>query len=785
MNIILLAVDNITNEQAAHPDGSDRRLPQLRSWLAWFAEHGEPLWVQSYLPQSKLKAQSESIRFLIESARDFGSGTSLILNPRDVSEGILKHPYLRCLDEIILTLDPEFEEINGTLLQALEAYCGELAEQKQELNLWVKEGINRGWHARVQPWLQRNQASTNVFIAPYILGRPDVRLKTRESEAPAEYLQNPSSCRLYESSLTIAADARIIACPRHADEEATIDLGNLFKDSPESVLVKRGRQERRQLSSPICRGCRLDGRFSWPDSRGETVYDLTQLGKAGQAQEMDEDLRRVVPYLLSELSPDALERTLEQFRHSLREWSSRDIESPAQGSDQPFVSVETPVIKGDWLIQCIESVLAQSSSRWHFSLLWDNGDELARRILREVEELRHPRISVYYGEGLGIARARRFLTERSSGDYILPLDDDDTLAPTAIERFLEAASQLPWAGIIRGRRGFIDSSGNPVKMDDWFPFEPRHYLRGMTCDVYNHCQPYLISRAAYECTTGWEGFPEFKYAGEDCDIFLKVEEIAEIELVEEVLYHYRINQSRTSLGLGTEVAHEMWRRLADAALSRRGGLLRRTTDMQPFTFEPVEENGYTPDVLFLTLQDGAGDLRQALEENAAPYICIIGEGVERPSRSVLHRLIQGLRTQDADLACTKMLDADGRLIGADPYFTANMLPNMRGKGEVDRGQYDFDAPAAWLFPSFLLVRAAVFRSVGYLDTTYLSGELRSADFCLRARGRGFRCAYIGSVTVIQQGGETKPPSQAEIERFTGHWGRFVHLLYATEEMSTA
>jgi GT2 family glycosyltransferase len=805
MNIILLALDEVTGAQAVPVGGPDRRLPQLRNWLAWFAEHGEPLWVQSYLPPSNLEAQSEVIRFLIESARDFGTGTSLIINPADVGAGILKHPYLRCLDEIILTLDPEEEELGEPFFQTVETYCAELSDQKQELNLWVKEGTHRGWHARVQPWLRRKQESTNIFTAPYILGRPDTQPKTEATAAPVEYLQEPPSCRLFENSLTIASDARIIACPLHAGQERIVDLGNLFVNSPESVLVKRGRELKRQLSGPICRGCHIDGRFSWPESRGETVYDLIQLGRTGQAQGMDEELGRVVPYILSELSPDAIEQKLGQFKQTLSEWSLRNTE-PLQDSGQSFVSIETPVIKGDWLIQCIESVLAQSSPRWQLSLLWDKGDELAKRILRVVEEIKHPRLSVYYSKGLGIARARKFLTEHSSGDYILALDDDDTLAPNTVERFLEAASQMPGAGIIRGRRGFIDSSGNAVKMDDWFPFEPRHYLRGMTCDVYNHCQPYLISRAAYARTDGWEGFPEFKYAGEDCDIFLKIEEVAEIELIDDVLYHYRINQSRTSLGLGTEVAHEMWRRLADKALSRRGGLLRRTKDMQPFTFEPVGEEAAvaaknqgssgksssgknkpkSPDILFVTLPEGARELRQqALRDDAPPYICLLGENVGQPSRPVLEQLVQALRAQDADLASPKMLDMDGRLVGADPYFTANMLPGVRGTGEADRGQYDFDAAAPWLLPSCLLVRTSVFRSIGDLDTTYLSNELRSADFCLRARGRGFRCAYVGSVAVVQQGGETKSPPQDEIDRFTARWGRFVHLLYATEEMATA
>jgi len=43
--------------------------------------------------------------------------------------------------------------------------------------------------------------------------------------------------------------------------------------------------------------------------------------------------------------------------------------------------------------------------------------------LEELKAQRHPNVSVHFGENRGIARARRFLTEHSRGDFILPLDD--------------------------------------------------------------------------------------------------------------------------------------------------------------------------------------------------------------------------------------------------------------------------------------------------------------------------------------------------------------------------
>ncbi len=249
-----------------------------------------------------------------------------------------------------------------------------------------------------------------------------------------------------------------------------------------------------------------------------------------------------------------------------------------------IVSIETPVFKGGWLIPCIESVLAQTSVDWRFTLAWDGGDELSKNILQKVEKLNHPKIKVYYNENRGIAGTRRFLTDRSKGEYILALDDDDLLAPDAVEAFLEAAESMPWAGIIRAGRRFIDERGKPVDMEDWFPFKARQYFRGMTTDLYNHSQPALIKRTAYEQTSGWEGFEEYLYAGADCDIFTRIEEVAPIELLDRRLYNYRIHEKRASNELGDAAADDMWRRLADRAIQRRGLPLKRENETQPFVY---------------------------------------------------------------------------------------------------------------------------------------------------------------------------------------------------------
>ena len=404
------------------------------------------------------------------------------------------------------------------------------------------------------------------------------------------------------------------------------------------------------------------------------------------------------------------EEELVAFEERLRQWAGRMAAVGGGGPDT--VSVEIPVYKAGWVMPCVESVLYQSSTCWSLSIRWDGGDDLSRRILETLERINHPKIHVYFGENRGIAYNRRFLTEHSHGEFIIPLDDDDMLSLDAVEKFLAAARQRPWSGLIRARRDFIDEVGRPVESDPWFPFEPRHYQHGMVQDVFNHSQPTLISRAAYVKTSGWEGFEEFRFAGEDCDLYIKIEEVAPIELLDEVLYFYRISDRRTSLVLTDHAAFEMWRRLADAGIRRLGLPLRRTNEQPPFTYERLPRPTLTADAIEIVRWppvDGARARNEGFAATTRPLVCFVRAGVELPT-DALSQLLAALQQHDADLAGP-------------------------GQGE-----------ATWLSSTLLLVRREVVKAVGGFEPGR-NNLIADKDFSLKARQRDFVLVHAESVHV--------------------------------------
>jgi len=661
-----------------------------------------------------------------------------------------------------------------------------------------------------------------------------------------------------------------------------------------------------------------------------------------------------------------------------------------------IVSIEIPVIKGQWLKPCIDSVVSQTSSDWRLYLLWDEGDELSKKILKEIEARNDPRIKVYFQKRMGIANARRFLTDHSSSDFILPVDDDDIITPDAVEKLLAAAKAMPWSGIVRSRRGYIDENGKLIDMPEWFPFEPRRYFRGMTTDLFNQAHPYIIRRTVYEKTAGWDGFREYMYAGEDCDIFLKIEEHAEIELIEDCLYYYRINPERTSNKLGDPAAIDMWQRLADKTIERRNLPLKRVNSKQPFEYikQPTvapsrnmvdivvpfwesneEELSYiysrpsqdttgdvfvfdgmpqsaekmtfrqtfddplpTPDRIelvcsstgpvsgtvrvsfysddkfhspvvtashllknaslaceFLSLNfdkesstsrdcssleiifipDGASEnvfmlhvwrkninnldlinrsyyfsrllnwwekkrgrssriksnlwmrlfrkspgfarkrlegclrsLRKAgipdssiiviekrqssaanrnegVRRSSKPYICFLDDDVEIISEEVFDVLLEKMHIMDVDLIGPKIITEDGMIFCADPYFNDQLMPNPSGLGEKDTGKYDYSSIVPWLPSTFFIVKREVFSSVGGFDENYVGSQHEDVDFCLKARSRGFRCAYVGEVAVKHYNFARNNSHSVNYDYFMRRWQKHKHLFISCDDKNLA
>lgn len=70
----------------------------------------------------------------------------------------------------------------------------------------------------------------------------------------------------------------------------------------------------------------------------------------------------------------------------------------------------------------------------------------------------------------------------------------------------------------------------------------------------------------------------------------------------------------------------------------------------------------------------------------------------------------------------------------------NAVTSERGYGEIDRGQFDADAEVDYVNGCAILIRRAAAEAAGGWDPVYFIC-VDDADFCTRAKAKGFRCVY--------------------------------------------
>jgi hypothetical protein len=318
----------------------------------------------------------------------------------------------------------------------------------------------------------------------------------------------------------------------------------------------------------------------------------------------------------------------------------------------------------------------------------------------------------------------------------------------------------------------------------------------------------LIRRSAYDRTSGWEGFPDFRHAGEDCDIYLKLEETGSIELVEETLYYYRLNDHRASLVLTDDAAFEMWRRLADKTIARIGLPLRRVNDHQPFRYErlprpepslasidfvivqecesgrrlasrrmvdALRRAGVEEDAVRSLVRDGPGYLNVGFRESQRPLVCFVNADVGLEDAALLGALLRAMAESGADLAAPRLRTEDGFLLFAGGTFGRDGRPCNRGEGQWSRGQHEQPGATSWLSERFLLVRREVARAVGGVDDGYEDDHVAMVDFCLKARQRDFTCAYLGSIEFEHRGPEPARERKSDLRRLAAKWAAFPGL----------
>ena len=108
----------------------------------------------------------------------------------------------------------------------------------------------------------------------------------------------------------------------------------------------------------------------------------------------------------------------------------------------PKISIIIPSYNyAHYLQECVESIIKQTFTDWEAIIVDDGSTDDTQEIASSITALDPARIKYHRIENGGVSNARNYALERSSGEFILPLDADDVLFPGALESYLRCIEQ--------------------------------------------------------------------------------------------------------------------------------------------------------------------------------------------------------------------------------------------------------------------------------------------------------------------------------------------------------
>lgn len=208
----------------------------------------------------------------------------------------------------------------------------------------------------------------------------------------------------------------------------------------------------------------------------------------------------------------------------------------------PLVSVIVPAYNAEAFIErTLESVLAQTYQNLEVIVVDDGSSDRTAAIVREIAQ-RDPRVTLLEQPNSGVAAARNFGIQKSSGEYIAPIDADDLWYPQNLEKQVEVLLQTdPTVGLVYAWSADIDENDRPTGEFRAAKIEGNVYKTLICHNFLGNASATLMRRSCLERVGGYNSQLKEQNAGgcEDWDLYLRIAEHYQFRVVPEFLIGYR------------------------------------------------------------------------------------------------------------------------------------------------------------------------------------------------------------------------------------------------------
>jgi glycosyltransferase involved in cell wall biosynthesis len=208
----------------------------------------------------------------------------------------------------------------------------------------------------------------------------------------------------------------------------------------------------------------------------------------------------------------------------------------------PRVTIAVPCFNhGRFLDEAVDSILAQTYQDLEIVVVDDGSTDPETKAL--LDRYDRPKTRVLREKNGGPSAARNRAIEAGSGEYVMPLDADDRIAPTYVEKAVRLLDEDPRLGIVYCLAEYFGERTGP---SEYVPFEMSRMLREN-----------MISNTAMFRRSDWAavgGYCEAMRIGwEDWEFWLSlVERGCGVHRIPETMYGYRILTGSRNQDLHTQ-----------------------------------------------------------------------------------------------------------------------------------------------------------------------------------------------------------------------------------------